>query len=124
MKIAEQKRAEGIAAVLQVQATGLGSIYSAAGDDAQLAQFYLALQSGIFNKDGLYAEIADKSAKAIHGLNPKINICNTGPSDGKEPFSNVIRDLAKSVPPLTDALNQQLGLEVPYLMKNTKEPHN
>ena len=38
----------------------------------ELAKFYLGLQSGLF------VDMAAQTAAAIQGLNPKINVWNTG----------------------------------------------
>ena len=40
----------------------------------ELAKFYLGLQSGLF------VDMAAQTAKAMQGLNPKINVWNTGAS--------------------------------------------
>ena len=57
---------------LQAQASGLANIYEACGSDAQLTRFYLALDTN------LYPKLAEENARAVQGLNPKINVWNTG----------------------------------------------
>ena len=56
----------------RAQAEGIQSIYEACGRDTKLTQFYLGLEKN------LYPELGDKMADAMQGLNPKINIWNTG----------------------------------------------
>ena len=42
----------------------------------ELAKFYLGLQAGLF------VDMAAQTAAAIQGLNPKINVWNTGAAGG------------------------------------------
>ena len=68
---AREKEAEGIAAVYQAQYAGFLKLKEAFGTDEMLMKFLML-------EKGLFLELANANANAIQGLNPKINIWNTG----------------------------------------------
>jgi flotillin len=70
---AKEKEAEGINAVYQAQYEGFLKLRDAFGSDEMLMKFLML-------EKGLYLELANANANAIRGLNPKINIWNTGMS--------------------------------------------
>ena len=119
---AKMKEAEGIRAQLEAQAEGLGRIYEVSKTNPALANFYLALEKGMFNPNGLFSVIADKQAQAIKGLEPKINIWSTGAQTGNN-YADVLSGLGKTVPPILDAIQQQTGIKLPTWMvdNHTKE---
>ena len=80
----------------------------------------LTTQGHVFDKDGLFDRIGKHQASAIQGLEPKINIWNTG-SDSKTPYANVISDLAKVTPPILDALKQQTGIDILGCLPNSMQ---
>lgn len=69
----KQKEAEGIHAVYQAQYQGFSKLKEVFGTEELMK--YLMLQKG------LYKDLAEANADAIRGLNPKINIWNTGISE-------------------------------------------
>ena len=68
---AKEKEADGINAVYQAQYEGFLKLKEAFDSDETLMKF-LMLEKGLFQ------ELAQANANAIQGLNPKINIWNTG----------------------------------------------
>jgi flotillin len=65
--------------------------------------------------NGTYEHLADANAKAIHGLQPKINVWNTGAQgDGSvaDPTAP-IRNLFQSLPPLLSTIHDQTGMSPP-----------
>ena len=62
----------GLKAKAIAQAAGLAAIFDAAGGNVEMAKFYLALDRGLF------VDLAKQTASAVQGLNPKLNIWNTG----------------------------------------------
>ena len=116
---AKNKEADGLRVILEAQAKGLGEIYEVSKTNPQMASFYLALDKGVFDRDGLFTVLADKQAQAIREMNPKINIWNTGnsPSDS---FTNVISGLGKAIPPVLDAIQQQTGIKLPNFLTETQ----
>ncbi|AGC02146.1 hypothetical protein H012_gp308 [Acanthamoeba polyphaga moumouvirus] len=117
---AKCKQAEAIRAQLEATAQGLQRIYEVSNANPELANFYLALEKGVFDRDGLFSVIADKQALAIKDMNPKINIWSTGNDKGD--FTGVISNLAKTVPPIFDAIQQQTNIKLPnFFSKNDYE---
>lgn len=109
---AEQKRAEGLSAVYQAEANGVQQILQACEGNAALYQFKLAVSSN------LYPQLAAENAKAIHGLQPKINIWNTGNGGAEHNTYKSIQDIVRMIPPMMDVLNTQTDLKLPF----TKSP--
>ena len=110
--IAKNKEAIGVQALLKAQAAGLQEFYESANENPEMASLHLLTTQGhVFDKDGLFDRIAKHQADAIHGLEPKINIWNTG-SDSKTQYTDVISDLAKVTPPILDAIKQQTGIDL------------
>lgn len=70
---AKQKEAEGINAVYRAQHEGFTRLKEAFGSDDGLMKFLML-------EKGLFTDLAQANAHAIKGLNPKINIWNTGTS--------------------------------------------
>jgi flotillin len=99
----ELKKIEGLDKLYTTQANGIEKLLEASRGNTQLLQFYLASNSG------LYVALAEKSAQAIQGLQPKINVWNTGTSsDGSsDPFST-IRNLVSAIPPMVDMFKQNI----------------
>lgn len=105
------KHAEGIAAIARAQAEALRQLEEAATPD--MVKFYLGLQSGFFK------EMADSSAAAIQGLQPKINVWNTGSQADKDGSTFApLRNLFTTIPPMADALESQAGMKMPSWMPN------
>jgi len=115
---AKMKEAEGIQAVYEAQAEGLKRIVATFQGDNRALLNYLMIEKE------MYPKLADASARAIQGLNPKITIWNTGndAEGGANPF-NSISNIAKSIPPIIQTIEQQTGLALPdWLVKQNKTP--
>jgi flotillin len=96
--------AEGMQVNMDAQASGIQKMLAVAPPD--LVKFYLALEKGLFEK------MADKTALAVKGMQPKINIWNTG-ADGATDAMAPIRSLFTSLPPMLDALSTQTDVKLP-----------
>lgn len=116
---AKAKEADGIRAQLEAQASGLDKIYQVSRTNPEMASFYLALEKGLFNPQGLFSVLADKQASAIRGLEPKIHIWSTGDDKGNS-YTDVIKNLGKTVPPMLDLIRQQTGIRLPDFMANSQ----
>ncbi|BCS83397.1 spfh domain-containing protein [Cotonvirus japonicus] len=112
------KEAEGIREQLKATAEGLEKIYEVSHTNPELAHFYMALEKGVFSNDGLFAVMAKQQSLAIQGLEPKINIWNTG-NNTESGFANVITDLAKTMPPILDVIQSQTNIKLPDFLKKT-----
>jgi len=113
MYFEKMKTADAIKATLEAQANGLEKLYEASKTNPEMANFYLALDKGVFNKDGLFSVIADKQALAIKDMHPDIRIWNTGTQGTGNNYTDAIASLSKSVPPILDAIQQQTGIKLP-----------
>lgn len=69
---------------------------------------YLMLEKGV------YQDMARANAEAIRGLQPKINVWNTGAQGeaGADPTAP-IRNLFQCLPPLLSTINDQTGMTPP-----------
>jgi flotillin len=92
---------------MAAQAEGLNQLLTAAPSD--LVKYYLALETGLFTAMG------DKTAKAVQGLQPKINIWNTGDATSADAMAP-LRNLFTSLPPMLDALATQTSVQLPSWM--------
>ncbi|KAJ3055801.1 hypothetical protein HK097_009184 [Rhizophlyctis rosea] len=107
----KQKEAEGLKTFMEARAEGLKKVKEAlGGDDATLMQ-YLMLENG------LYQDLAKANAEAIKGLNPKINVWNTGAS-GEGDVTAPIRNIFQSLPPLLTTIQDQTGITPPSWLAN------
>jgi len=70
---------------------------------------------------GVYTDLAKHNAEAIRGLNPKINIWNTGGGDSSSSSNPAdamatIRSIAQGLPPLLAVVQDQTGITPPPWM--------
>ena len=102
---AKMKEAEGITAM----ARAYGELGNVLGGPQGLLQ-YMMLQSGTYEK------LAAQNASAIRGLQPKINVWNTGSADGAggaADASATIRNIFQNLPPLLQTVQEQTGISPP-----------
>jgi len=103
--IAQQREAEGLSAM----AKAYGDMASVLGGPQGLMQ-YLMLQNNT------YERLANANAEAIRGLQPKINVWNTGAAGGDGAMADPtapIRNLFQSLPPLLSTIHDQTGMAPP-----------
>ncbi|KAF2005878.1 flotillin domain-containing protein [Amniculicola lignicola CBS 123094] len=103
--ITQQREAEG----LQAMAKAYGELANVLGGPQGLMQ-YLMLQNNT------YERLANANANAIKGLQPKINVWNTGSSGGDGAMADPtapIRNLFQSLPPLLSTIHDQTGMAPP-----------
>jgi len=111
--IAQQREAEGLSAM----AKAYGDMANVLGGPQGLMQ-YLMLTNGV------YERLAEANGNAIKGLQPKINVWNTGsPADGTmaDP-SAPIRNLFQSLPPLLSTIHDQTGMAPPAWLAQMPPP--
>jgi len=87
-------------------AKAYGALGSVLGGPQGLMQ-YMLLQSGT------YGQLADANARAIHGLQPKINVWHTGAQDAAADPTAPIRNLFQALPPLLSTIQDQTGMAPP-----------
>jgi len=112
--IAKQKDAEGLNALYEAQSQGINKLVTSFNGDTKSLITYMMLEKDQFNK------LAESSAKAIQGLNPKITIWQTG-SGNENPYQN-IASLGQSLVPMLETIKNQTGYELPeWMVKNKTE---
>lgn len=100
---AKLKEAEGIRALRKAEADGLMSLINAVNGDTDGLVKVLMTQKDMFPK------LIEEQAKGLIGLNPKINIWNTG--NGNK-TSSVIEDFFKIGIPLLDQIKDQTNHDI------------
>jgi len=92
-------------------AKGYGALSAVLGGPQNLMQY-------IMIRDGLFEKMALANAKAINGLQPKINVWSTGSSTDAADPTAPIRNLFQCLPPMLSTINDQTGLSPPaWLMQ-------
>jgi flotillin len=111
----EQKKAEGVQAMLLAHSSGISSIIDACNGDTSTARFYLGL------KEGLYEKLAREQAAAVKGLNPKISVWNTGSNANEsDPIAPILKTV-QSLAPMLDGLHQHTDFKAPKWVVETKD---
>ena len=100
--LAQKKEAEG----LLEMAKAYGAMADVMGGPQGLMQ-YLMLKENTFEK------LAAQNANAIQGLQPKINVWNTGNQGEGVDSTAPIRNLFQSLPPLLSTIQDQTGMQPP-----------
>ncbi|KAK2829924.1 hypothetical protein FQN49_007122 [Arthroderma sp. PD_2] len=102
---AKQKEAEAMAEM----AKGYGAMAEVLGGPQGLLQY-------IMMQNGTYEKLAKANGQAIHGLQPKISVWNTGSADGAADSTAPVRNLMQSLPPLFSTIHDQTGIAPPNWM--------
>lgn len=97
----KKREAEGITEM----AKAYGQMANVLGGPQGLLQ-YMMLENNTYEK------LAKANATAIHGLQPKISVWNTG-ADSSADSSAPIRNLFQSLPPLLSTIQDQTGIAPP-----------
>lgn len=108
--IARQKEAAGI----METAKAYGELANVMGGPQGLMQ-YLMLQNNTYEK------LALANAKAINGLQPKINVWNTGAGAEGADATAPIRNLFQTLPPLLSTIQDQTGMQPPAWLARMPE---
>lgn len=99
----------------QREAEGLSAMAKAYGEMATVLGGPQGLMQWMMLSNGTYQQLANANAKAIQGLQPKINVWNTGEhgADGAMDAMAPIRNLFQSLPPLLSTIHDQTGMAPP-----------
>ncbi|KMU75564.1 flotillin domain- containing protein [Coccidioides immitis RMSCC 3703] len=103
--ITKKKEAEG----LMEMAKAYSAMANAFGGPQGLLQ-YMMIQNNTYEK------LANANAKAVHGMEPKITVWNTGSGEGSQDSTAPIRNLMQSLPPLFSTIHDQTGISPPSWM--------
>lgn len=101
---AKQQEANGIKAIRGAEAEGLRMLVNSVGGDIDNLNRYIMV------RDNILPELAEKQASALKGLNPRINVWNTGNQENGN-LSGVITDVFKTSMPLFDGIKGQTGYD-------------
>ncbi|OCK82996.1 hypothetical protein K432DRAFT_379891 [Lepidopterella palustris CBS 459.81] len=97
----------------QLEAEGLSSMAKAYGELANVLGGPQGLIQYMMLQSGTYEKLANANASAIKGLQPKINVWNTGAQGDMADPTAPIRNLFQSLPPLLSTINDQTGISPP-----------
>ncbi len=105
----KQKEAEASYLAQKKESEGLLEMAKAYGALADVMGGPQGLMNYLMLQNGTYEKLAAQNAKAINGLQPKINIWNTGNQEGGVDSTAPIRNLFQSLPPLLSTIQDQTG---------------
>jgi flotillin len=110
----KEREAEARLITQQKEAEGLSSMAKAYGDLANVLGGPQGLMQYLMLQNNTYERLANANATAIKGLQPKINVWNTGSNGGEvaDPTAP-IRNLFQSLPPLLSTIHDQTGMAPP-----------
>jgi flotillin len=94
------------------QAAGLIEMSKAYGELAGVLGGPSGLLHWMMLERGTYEKMAAENAKAVNGMQPKINIWNTGNQEGVDSTAP-LRNLFQTLPPLLETIQQQTGMTPP-----------
>ena len=100
----------------QREAEGLSAMAKAYGDMADVLGGPQGLMQYLMLQNNTYERLAQANAEAIRGLQPKINVWNTGSQGGDGQAADPtapIRNLFQSLPPLLSTIHDQTGMQPP-----------
>jgi flotillin len=111
----QERQAQAHLITQQREAEGLSAMAKAYGDMANVLGGPQGLMQYLMLTNGTYEKLAQANGNAIKGLQPKINVWNTGSqgSDGMADPSAPIRNLFQSLPPLLSTIHDQTGMAPP-----------
>ncbi|KAJ4375098.1 hypothetical protein N0V83_002181 [Neocucurbitaria cava] len=112
---AKERAAQAHLIAQQREAEGLSAMAKAYGDMANVLGGPQGLMQYLMLTNGVYERLAEANGNAIKGLQPKINVWNTGSQGGEgmaDP-SAPIRNLFQSLPPLLSTIHDQTGMAPP-----------
>ncbi|CAN9358382.1 unnamed protein product [Alternaria alternata] len=112
---AQERAAQAHLITQQREAEGLSAMAKAYGDMANVLGGPQGLMQYLMLTNGTYEKLAQANGNAIKGLQPKINVWNTGSqgSEGMADPSAPIRNLFQSLPPLLSTIHDQTGMAPP-----------
>jgi flotillin len=101
----------------QREAQGLTEMAKAYGEMAKVLGGPQGLLQYMMLQNNTYEALAKANAKAINGLQPKINVWHTGNQAGADGAAAdptaTIRNLFQNLPPLLSTINDQTGITPP-----------
>ncbi|CAK4032158.1 Hypothetical predicted protein [Lecanosticta acicola] len=115
--VQREKEAEAAYVARKREADGLSEMAKAYGQLSDVMGGPQGLMQFLMLQNGTYERLAAENAKAIHGLQPKINVWTTG-NEAADASMAPIQNLFKSLPPLFSTIQDQTGMTPPSWMAN------
>ncbi|KAF2876768.1 hypothetical protein BDV95DRAFT_625915 [Massariosphaeria phaeospora] len=110
----KEREAQATLNAHQKEAEGLSAMPKAYGDMAKVLGGPQGLMQYLMLQNNTYERLANANAKAINGLQPKINVWNTGSQSENAADPTVsIKNLFQSLPPLLSTIQDQTGMKPP-----------
>lgn len=121
----KERDAEANFIVKQKEAAGITETAKAYGELAKVMGGPQGLMQYLMLQNNTYEKLALANAKAIDGLQPKINVWNTGSAggEGADPTAP-IRNLFQTLPPLLSTIQDQTGMQPPAWFAKMPEQQN
>ncbi|KAI5363680.1 putative Band 7 domain, Flotillin family, Band 7/SPFH domain superfamily [Septoria linicola] len=114
MYLTKSREAEAAYLARKKEAEGLTELSKAYGQLANVMGGPQGLMQFLMLQNGTYERLASENAKAIHGLQPRINVWTTDGANGSGDASMApIQNLFKSLPPLFSTIQDQTGMSPP-----------
>ncbi|KAH7390593.1 hypothetical protein BKA66DRAFT_510662 [Pyrenochaeta sp. MPI-SDFR-AT-0127] len=123
---AKERAAQAQLIAQQREAEGLSAMAKAYGDMANVLGGPQGLMQYLMLTNGVYERLAEANGNAIKGLQPKINVWNTG-SQGDGAMADPsapIRNLFQSLPPLLSTIHDQTGMAPPTWLAQMPQQQN
>lgn len=117
MYLTRTREAEAAYIARKKEADGLTELSKAYGQLADVMGGPQGLMQLLMLQNGTFERLAAENAKAIHGLQPKINVWTTG-NESADASMAPIQNLFKSLPPLFSTIQDQTGMTPPAWMAN------
>lgn len=120
--IVAQRHAEANFVLKQKEAAGITETAKAYGELAKVLGGPQGLMQYLMLQNNTHEKLALANAKALNGLQPKINVWNTGSAgaEGADPTAP-IRNLFQTLPPLLSTINDQTGMHPPAWLAKMPE---
>ncbi|KAF2711740.1 flotillin domain-containing protein [Pleomassaria siparia CBS 279.74] len=111
----KEREAQATLVTQQREAEGLSAMAKAYGDMANVLGGPQGLMQYLMLQNNTYERLAKANALAINGMQPKINVWNTGASGENGAMDSMapIRNLFQSLPPLLSTIQDQTGMQPP-----------
>ncbi|KAF2853916.1 hypothetical protein T440DRAFT_293491 [Plenodomus tracheiphilus IPT5] len=122
---AKERAAQAQLITQQREAEGMSAMAKAYGDMASVLGGPQGLMQYLMLTNGVYERLAEANGNAIKGLQPKINVWNTG-SNGDGAMADPsapIRNLFQSLPPLLSTIHDQTGMAPPAWLAQMPQQH-
>ncbi|KAF3923247.1 Flotillin-1 [Orbilia brochopaga] len=121
---AREKEAQANLITRKLEAEGISALAKSYGELSQALGGSDGLLKYLMLEKGTYGELARANAEAIKGLQPKINVWNTGSASGEggagDPTA-AIRNIFQTLPPLFSTIEDQTGIRPPNWIANVPQ---